>query len=122
MVVSSAAGGQQSHQGGDGLPLHGIVNVPLFLPAPDEPGPPEQVKVMRQGRSRDLHGRLDLADRDFLPGADEEEEYLQTGQVAEGLERLDVALVSVQSCQRQTGYGFHASKSIELSNRCQAGI
>ena len=52
--------------------------------------------MVRQGRPRDLHGRLDLADGDLLAGADQEEEHLEACQVSQGLERLDVALVGVQ--------------------------
>src|SRR5712691_12056832 len=114
------AGGEQARERGRRLPLHGIVDVPLFLPALDEPGPPEQVEVVRQGRARDLHGRLDLAHRDFPPGADEEEEHLESGQVPEGLERLDVGVIGLQPGQRQAGYSFHSSKFMKLSNGCQA--
>src|SRR5216684_3548490 len=114
------AGGEQARQRGRRLPLHGIVDVPLFFPALDEPGAPERVQVVRQGRPRDLDGRLDLAHGDLAAREEEEEEDLQARQVAQGLERLDVPPVASQPALPQAGYGFHRSNNITLSNGRQA--
>src|SRR5215475_5908028 len=115
-----AAGGEQSSQGGRRLPLHGVVDVPLFLSALHESGAPERVQVVREGGAGDLHRGLDLADRDFSPGAHEVEEHLEAGEMAESLESLDVGFVGLQLGQGQASDGFHISNTMKLSNCCQA--
>src|ERR671918_230334 len=117
MASSSAAGSEQAHQRGDPLPLHGIVDVSLFLPALDEPGPAQDIEMMGQGRPRDLDGLLDLADGHLSARLHQEEEDLQPAEVREGLEGLDVALVGLQLPEGQPGDGFHDSKYMELSSR-----
>src|SRR5262245_62216555 len=75
---------------------------------------------MGQGRPRDLDGLLDLPYRHLAVGLREKEEHLKSAQMGERLERLDVRLVGGQLRQRQATDRLHASKSIEISNRCQA--
>src|SRR5262245_66105203 len=84
------ARGEQAHQCGDPLPLHRIVDVPLFLAALEKAGPPQNVEVMRERRPRDLDRLLDLADRHFPPRLYQEEEHLKPAEVGARLERLDV--------------------------------
>ena len=101
MDSSSAAGGEQPDQRGRGVPPDGVIDVPLFLAALDEPGAPERGQVMRQRGRRDLHRLLDLTHRDLPAGADQEEEHLQTREMGEGLEGLDVGLAGVELAQRR---------------------
>jgi len=68
-----------------------------FLPALEQPCPPERIQVMRQRRPWNLHFRLDLADGHFVPGPDEDEEDLQPRQVCQGLEGLDVLFRRLQT-------------------------
>jgi hypothetical protein len=93
MIVSSTARGQESDYAGHRFPLHGAVDVSFFLAALQEPGPPQDVEVVRQGRPGDLHGFLDFADRHLPAGLYEGEKDLETADVRERLERLDMRLV-----------------------------
>src|SRR5215831_20359732 len=114
------ARGEQTHQRGDPLPLHRVVNVPLFLAALEKASPAQDVEVMGQGRPRDLDRLLDLSNRHFPPGLHQQEEDLQPTEMGERLERLDVRLVGGQLRQRQAGYRLHVSKYMKISNRGQA--
>src|SRR5262245_60338621 len=84
-----AAGGEQSHQRGDALPLHRVVDVPLFLPALEQPRAAEDVEMMGQRGSRNLDRLLDLSHRHLSLRLHEEEEHLKATEMREGLERLD---------------------------------
>src|SRR5262245_6277924 len=114
LMAPLAACREQAHQRGDALRLHRIVDVALFLPALEQAGPAQDVEVMGQRRPRDL------ADRHLAPGLHQPEEDLETAEMGEGLECLDVRLVSGQLRQRQAGDRLHISKSMELWNCCQA--
>src|SRR5262245_35594067 len=122
LMAPLAAGREQAHQRGDALRLHRIVDVALFLPALEKPGSPQDVEVMGQRRPWDLDRLLDLADRHLVPGLHQPEEDLEAAEMGEGLECLDVRLVSGQLRQRQAGNRLHISKFMELSNRCQAEV
>src|SRR6266404_3204778 len=115
-----AARGEQTHQRGDSLPLHRIVDVPLFLPALDEPGPSQDIEMMGQGRSRDRDSLLDFADRHLPPRLHEHEKDLEATEVRERLEGLDMAVVGRQLRYRQAGYRLHISKCMEMRNACQS--
>src|SRR5213593_1381714 len=114
-----AAGGQEAHQRRDRIPPHGIVDVPLFLPALDQPGPPQLVEVVGQRGPGYPHRLLDLSGRDLALGAHQEEEHLQSREVGEGLERLHVRGAGLELGKREPRYRFHVSKYINLWNRCQ---
>src|SRR5512144_1807639 len=116
----SAAGGEQAHQRRHLIPLHGIVDVPLLLPALDESGPPQLIQVMREGGPGDLDLGLDLAHRHLLARPYQEEEHLEPGEVSEGLERLHVLLRGLELGDRDARDALHGSKYMKLRNRCQA--
>ena len=84
-VPPLAAGSEQARERRHRLPLHRIVDVPLFLPALEQPCPPQRIQVMRQGRPRNLDLRLDLADGHLVLGPHEDEEDLQPRQVGQAL-------------------------------------
>src|SRR6185436_15509750 len=115
-----AAGGEEAGEGGGRLPLHGVVDVPLFLPALHQPGPAESIQMMGEGRPGDLHRGLDLADGNLPSRPHEVEEHLEAREMAQRLEGFDMRLVGLQLLQGETGYGFHISKPIELSKESQA--
>src|SRR5713101_4103941 len=117
-----ATGGQESHQRGHRLRVHGVVDVALLLAALDQTGPPQEVQVVGQGRPRHLHRLLDLAGRYLPSGPDQEEEDLEPGEVGQGPEGLDVALARRELGQGERLACFHGSISIEMWSRCQAKI
>src|SRR5207237_2666192 len=113
MMSSSAARGEQPHELRDHLGLRGVVDERSLATALDEPGPAQQVEVVRERGARDLQLRLDLAHGDLAPLPDEEEEDLQPRRVRERLERLDVLLGRLEL---NHGKSFHVSKSIDILN------
>src|SRR5947207_5092144 len=117
MGPPSAAGGEQPHQRGDPLPLHRVIDEPLFFPALEQAGPPQDVQVMRQGRPGNLDDLLDLPDRHLALRLDQREKHLQPAEMGQCLEGLDVAVIGGQPGHREAGYRLHGSKYMEISNR-----
>src|SRR6266542_7158618 len=111
-----AAGGQHAHQRRDRIPPHGIVDVPLFFPALDQPRPPQLVEVVGQRWPGHPHRLLDLSRRDLALGAHQEEEHLESREMGEGLERLHVRDAGLELGKREPRYRFHVSKYINLWN------
>src|SRR3989304_3363923 len=73
----SAAGREQSHERGGGVPPHGIVDVPLVPAARPQPRAPQHVQVMGERGAGHLHRLLDLSRRHLARRADQEEEHLE---------------------------------------------
>src|SRR5437773_3890285 len=109
MSDPSAAGRQQADQLRRHIGACRVVDETLLLAALDQPGAPQQVEVMRERRPRDVELGLDLAGRHLAPAANQQEEDLESREVGERLERLDVILASLQPSERK---GPHVSKSI----------
>src|SRR4029079_11377690 len=93
-----------------------IVDVSLFLPALDQAGPTQDVEMVGQRRPWDLDRLLDLTHGHLPAGLHQQEEHLQTTEMGERLECLDVRLVGRQPRHRQAGYRLHISKYMEVSN------
>src|SRR5262245_10283958 len=101
MAPSSAAGGEQPDQRGRGVPPNGVVDVALLAAALHQARAAQDVEVVRERGSGDLHRLLDLAGRDLARRAHEEEEHLQPREMGEGLEGLDVLLARLEPRQRE---------------------
>src|SRR5688572_14398841 len=115
MPASSAARGQESDQIRHRIPLHRVVDVPLFLAALDEPGPSKSGEVMRQRGPRNLQRLLKLSRRDLLVPPDQQEEELEPRLVGEGGEGLHVLRARVEGGPWTAGRRFHISIDIKIS-------
>ena len=64
---------------------------------------------MCQRRPWHLHGFLDLARRHFAAGTYQEEKHLQTGEMGEGLEGLDVQIGRLEAWHWERCSLYHIS-------------